>query len=134
MITGRPQKPIDWEVVDKLLLCQCKLSEIAAKFEIHSDTLERRAKEDFGMTFGIYASLKYNEGKAALRAKRFKMAMEGNTSIMLKLGELHLDEEQIKNGPNDELIATQNELMTIKAKLAILENTLNNADNQSQTR
>lgn len=93
---ARPEKPIDWDLVDQLLLYQNTGGQIAAKFGIHEETFYRRFKDKYNENFSGYAGLKYSEGKSNLLSKQFEKAFEGNTQLLLKLGEIYLEQNQIE--------------------------------------
>ncbi|GAH61840.1 unnamed protein product, partial [marine sediment metagenome] len=49
--SGRPKIKIDWEEFNKLEIMQCTIEEIASWFGCSVDTIERRVKEKYEMTF-----------------------------------------------------------------------------------
>ena len=87
---GRPKKEIDFNVVDKLCAIQCTGEEIASVVGVDYDTLQRKIKEDFGMTFTEYFELKRSSGKASLRRMQWKAAESGNTTMQIWLGKQYL--------------------------------------------
>lgn len=89
-VMGRPKKPIDFDEMDKLLNIQATLNEIAGWFDCSEDTIEKRIKDEKGMTFTDYASLKRAGGKIALRRKQFQKAMDGDTQMLIFLGKVSL--------------------------------------------
>lgn len=60
---GRPEAPINWATVDKMLKAQCSGEGIAGTLGIHPDTLYRRCKNEQGLSFTEYAAAKKAEGK-----------------------------------------------------------------------
>lgn len=93
---GRPEKPIDWEFVDKLILRQNTATEIAGHFHMHHDTFYARVQEKWGVNFTSYASTVYSKGKSTLRSRQWDKAMEGSVPLLIKLGELYLDDQKPK--------------------------------------
>ena len=93
MVAGRPEKPIDWEEVDKLIMCQCTMKEIAGTFGMHHTNFSKRCIEHFGENFTDYSTAKYAAGRKLLRVKQFAKAIDGNVQLMIKLGEIYLDQK-----------------------------------------
>ena len=83
---SRPNKSIDWSMVDKLLQAHCLGTEIAANFDMHPETFYDRVKKEFGIGFTEYSTQKKNKGKNNLRLAQFKTALGGNTSMQIWLG------------------------------------------------
>ena len=83
---SRPEKPIDWSMVDKLLQAHCIGTEIAASFDMHPQTFYDRIKKEFGTGFTEYCAQKKKKGKNNLRLAQFKNAIGGNTTIQIWLG------------------------------------------------
>jgi hypothetical protein len=87
---GRPQKAVNWLIVDYLCVRQCKLTQIANQLGISPDTLERATRREKGMKFRVYASHQRLRGFASLRVKIWEKAMAGNTKLLIRLGEQYL--------------------------------------------
>lgn len=96
---SRPEKHIDWSMVDKLLQAHCPGTEIAASFDMHADTFYRRVNEEFGVGFTEYSQQKKKKGKNNLRLAQLKNALEGNTSMQVWLGKNWLGQ---KDEPREE--------------------------------
>jgi len=90
MKTGRPKIEVDFAEVDKLCQIQCTGEEIASFFEISYDTLERRCKEQFKVSFAEYIKEKSAKGKSSLRRLQWKAAMNGNVTMLIWLGKQYL--------------------------------------------
>jgi len=91
---SRPEKPIDWDIVDELIIQQNSGAQIASRFNLYPDTFYDRVKSKWGITFTNYAGVKYSEGISLLKSKQWEKAMEGNIQMLLKLGELYADQAQ----------------------------------------
>lgn len=92
---ARPEVPINWDLVDELLLYQNSGAQIASHFGIHPDTFYRRFQDKYGENFVGYAGIKYTQGKSNLLKKQFQKAInDGNVPLLLKLGEIYLDQKQ----------------------------------------
>ena len=83
---SRPEKTIDWKLVDKLLQAHCPGTEIAASFDLHPNTFYDRVEKEFGCGFTEYSQQKKKKGKNNLRLAQLKNALEGNTSMQIWLG------------------------------------------------
>lgn len=87
---GRPTKAINWDHVDKLCTLQCTAKEIASFFDMSVDTLTRRCKDEFGLTFAEYFAQKKGSGRISLRRLQWKSAEDGNVSMLIWLGKQYL--------------------------------------------
>lgn len=90
---GRPKIELDWTQFDSLCGIQCSLVEIAAYFNCSEDTIERRVKEEHGVTFAEYFATKRGKGKVALRRKQYEVALSGNVPMMIWLGKQYLGQQ-----------------------------------------
>lgn len=97
MKTGRPKIEIDFAEVDKLCQIQCTGEEIASFFEVSYDTLERRCKEKFKVSFAEYIKEKSAKGKSSLRRLQWKAAMNGNVTMLIWLGKQYLGQADKTN-------------------------------------
>lgn len=91
---SRPEKTIDWELVDNLLRADCDGTQIAEFFTMHPDTLYRRTEERYGMGFSAYQQAKRMEGNAMLLGKQFQAAMAGDRAMMIWLGKQRLNQSE----------------------------------------
>lgn len=85
---------LNYAVVDALCGVRCTLEEIAAQCNCSPDTVQRRIKEDKGMTFLEYWKIKSSSGSIALRRKQYQLAMSGNVSMLIWLGKQHLGQKE----------------------------------------
>ena len=74
MVMGRPKIELNWKQVDSMLAYQCTLEEVAAFLDVSQDTVERRTKEEKGITFAEYSKVKRQIGLISLRRTGFEMA------------------------------------------------------------
>jgi hypothetical protein len=92
---GAPQKPIDFEVLDKLLYIQCTELEVSAVMECSVDTLNAAVKEHSGLTFSEYSQQKKGVGKVSLRRAQHRNAVEhNNTAMQIWLGKQYLGQAE----------------------------------------
>ena len=89
---GRPRKAIDWKLFDKMCYLHCTLVEIADFFECDVQTIEAIVKREQGQSFSQYVKSKRVLGKIDLRSWQFRAAKQGNSPVLLKLGECYLDQ------------------------------------------
>ena len=83
---GRPEIEIDFDLVEKMCTIQCTGEEIAAVLNVDYDTLCRRIKKKFNISFAEYFAQKSAGGRMSLRRKQFELALNGNTGMLVWLG------------------------------------------------
>lgn len=91
---ARPEIPIDWDLVDELIEQQNTAEEIAGEFNISLVRFYQRVNEKYNESFHNYKISIQSKGKGKLRRKQWEKAMDGNVPLLLKLGELYLNQEQ----------------------------------------
>lgn len=107
VVLGRPKKEIDWGIFEELCNIQCTQAEIASVLKVHHETLEIKIKENYEEPYlEVYKRFSAG-GKSSLRRKQYKVAMDGNVSMLIWLGKQFLDqkEPQISDG-NKVLVIT----------------------------
>lgn len=96
--TTRPLKPIDWEMVDDLLISGCLGTEIAPFFDMHPETFYDRVLIEKGVGFTEYSSKKKAHGEAILRDVQFKKAIglsdKGDNTLLIWLGKNRLNQRE----------------------------------------
>lgn len=92
-IIGRPKKKISYDEFEKLCKLQCTLVEIAGWFKVSEDTIERRIKEHYGMTFADIYKKHSASGKISLRRKQYEIAVKGNVTMLIWLGKQYLGQK-----------------------------------------
>lgn len=90
---SRPEKPIDWKKVDKLLMAGCFGTEIAPHFDMHVNTFYDKVKEKFNICFTEYCALKRSQGDSLLKEKQFEKALKGDNTLLIWLGKTRLDQK-----------------------------------------
>lgn len=117
---ARPEKKIDWELVDNLLRADCDGTQIAEFFCMHPNTLYRRVEEQYSMSFSDYQQAKKMEGNAMLLDKQFEVAMTGDRTMMIWLGKQRLGQkEKFDHTSNNKDIGVATPLDNIRAKLQL---------------
>lgn len=95
---GLNEREIDLDQVIYWIGMQASCQEIAASFHVSTDTLVRRIKENFGMTFAELKERCDSPAKLSLRRFQFKLA-EKNATMAIWLGKQWLgqrDNERIE--------------------------------------
>ena len=121
---GRPKKEIDFEKIDALcaVFCNCKeIVSVLKAFDVKCsyDTVERRVKEQFNMTFAEYVEQKQMAfAKPKLRKAQFDCALNGNATMLIWLGKQYLGqvEKQEINVTGDMPDEISEKINQIKAK------------------
>ena len=121
---GRPKKEIDFEKIDALcaVFCNCKeIVSVLKAFDVNCsyDTVERRVKEQFNMTFAEYVEQKQMAfAKPKLRKAQFDCALNGNATMLIWLGKQYLGqvEKQEINVTGDMPDEISEKINQIKAK------------------
>lgn len=91
----RPNKPIDWEKVDRLLMAGCPGTEIAPHFDMHCDTFYNRVQLEKKMGFTEYCQLKRCEGLANIREAQYDEAVnKRDRTMLIFLGKVRLDQKE----------------------------------------
>ncbi len=101
---GRPRIIIDWAVVDGMLALQATGEEISAHLGYSYDTLERACKKVKKEGFAEYSRKKRKVGHLSLRRQQFKVAMDGNPTLLIWLGKNYLgqaDKQEIKHSSDE---------------------------------
>lgn len=116
---SRPEKTIDWKLVDNLLMSGSPGSEIAPHFDMHPDTLYRRIEEKYGMGFTAYSQEKRSRGEGLLRHKQFEKAVKGDNTLLIWLGKNRLNQRDTQNDlpVTNETVAQFSDLMKQLGKL-----------------
>jgi hypothetical protein len=103
---SRPEIPIDWKLVDRLLIAGCSGVEIAANFAMHPKTFYERVLDKYSVNFTEYCQEKRSKGDAFLREAQYNNAIRGNTTMQVWLGKVRLGqkEPESENQANKALI------------------------------
>lgn len=80
---AQPKKEFNWDKLDALLQFKVPLKFVGEYLEVSIDTVQRRIKNEKGVTFEEYAALKLQRTAVKLQQKAIEMALAGNTSMMI---------------------------------------------------
>ncbi len=114
--------PIDWTIVDRLLMDGCTGIEVASYFGVCADTLYLRCVKDKGLTFSHYAAQKRAKGDALIKSKQMSFAINGdcgNSAMLIWLGKNRLgqrDDPITSVEFNGELAKKLDELKLVQKK------------------
>lgn len=132
---GRPEKPIDWKIVEDLCNIQCTHEEIASFCKVTKDTLYDRAVKEYGDNFSTVYKRFSEGGKSSLRRTQFRMS-EKNCAMAIWLGKQYLGQ---MDTPKDEhtdvkslmnLAALMDQLNKLQARN--IDDNSNKADTKSE--
>jgi hypothetical protein len=133
---GRPEKPIDWEVVDEALKGGCTGVEIAAWFNIHPHNFYDRVFKKYGMIFTDYAATVAPAGAMNLRMVQYKQALKGNTQLLIMLGEERLGQGVKRDVDVNSEVLIQFEEFTnmLEARQAKSDLTISETNNNAESK
>lgn len=89
---GATRVEIDWKLLERTLERFGTLEDVACVLGCSEDTIQRRVKEKYDVTFAVYSKKKRAKGRMSLRVKQFEVAMDGNVSMLIWLGKNHLEQ------------------------------------------
>lgn len=128
---GRPVKPIDWEVVDQLLLSNCSGAQIAGQFDMHPHTFYDRCVIEKGVSFTDYSISKMAKGAGILKHHQYRKALGltkvGDTQMLIHMGKHILNQRDTSEIAVNEdtaktFIAVMNQLQTARESRSIQTN------------
>jgi hypothetical protein len=99
-VMGRPRKELDerdWQYAEKLAALMCTAAEIGGVFGMSEDTLLKRIREKYDLTFTAWSEQFTAEAKIALRRAQFQSALDGNASMLQFLGRIYLGQNPTTN-------------------------------------
>ena len=80
---GRARKTLDWKVLDALVQFKVSCRFCAEHMGISEDTIQRRIKTKYKMTFEEYKKMRSENVGLKLQQKAIQMALSGNTVMMI---------------------------------------------------
>ena len=87
---GRPLIPINWELVDRMMMAGSPGTEIAGELGVCAETFYERYHMEKGSSFSLDRARRDSAGCGRLRLRQFTSALQGNTRMMDKLGDERL--------------------------------------------
>lgn len=107
---GRPKKnltPKEWDSVKYMCMIHCTGEEIAGVLQMDYDTLNRNCKDKYGYGISEYIKRNQSNGKMSLRRAQWKLAENGNASMLIWLGKQWLgqkDQQEIVMSKDDDSV------------------------------
>lgn len=89
---GRPLVEIDWALIDRILARGGKMPDCVYLTGVSASTIERRIREEMGMTFNDYRQLQLTSLRLKILDKQVEVAMEGDSAMLKHLGEQYCDQ------------------------------------------
>ena len=83
---GRKEVKFDWEKLNIILRFGGTKKDSAEIMEVSEDTIERRIKKEYDMTFTEYKTQKMAYMRMKILQKQYEVAMRGNVSMLIWLG------------------------------------------------
>lgn len=91
----RPEKPVDWERVDQMLMHGSLGTEIANVFDMHPETFYRKVQQEFKIGFTEYCAKKRSKGDYSIREAQFKKAVNKlDNTMLIWLGKQRLGQRE----------------------------------------
>lgn len=126
---GCAEKPLNWERIEERMNAGCTATEIAGIEGVSLSTFLERFQKVKGTHFSHAIQDKKESRNGSIRWKQFQQAMNGNTQLLLRLGEVYLGQGKETNlPPNDQILEnhldgnkTKGELEAVKQELAELK-------------
>lgn len=130
---GRPEKDVDWKLVDNLLMGGSLGTEIASHFDMHHDTFYRKVEEKYKMGFTAYSQQKKQKGDSLLRYKQYEKALKGDNTLLIWLGKNRLNQRDTQNDlpVTNETVAQFTDLMKQLGKLQLKEDYVDESSENS---
>jgi len=94
LLGGAPTKPIDYKQLDTLCAIHCTGEECAAILRCSYEHLNNTLKKDGHGGFLDYFKEKSSNGKASLRRRQYKLAEDGNATMLIWLGKQWLGQKE----------------------------------------
>ena len=87
-----PITDADFKNFENLCKIQCTLHEIAAFFDVDTNTIESRVRQRYGRKFSEVFRDKKKMGHVSLRRVQYEKALAGNTTMLIWLGKQYLQQ------------------------------------------
>lgn len=92
--TGRPEKPIDWNMFEQLCALQCTQDEMGGFLHVGGDTLSKRVQANYGEDYSTIYKRFSESGKCSLRRNQFVLSKK-NASMAIWLGKQWLGQKDM---------------------------------------
>lgn len=119
---ARPQKDIKWEAVLARMQAGNTAKQICQAHHLDSDTFYKRFKQEFGCSFGDYSAPERDLGHGNVAYVQYTKALQGNTAMLLRLGEEWLGQ----GAPKPPTVAANQPTIDYEHIIMALENEITN--------
>jgi AraC-like DNA-binding protein len=117
---ARPQKEINWDIVEKRMEAGNNAKTICQRFKIDTDTFYRRFKQKYGCSFGDYSAHFVQCGDDDIDYVQYMKAISGNVQMLIWLGRVRRGQKEAESEKevpkNDEINAYRHKLMLLEAE------------------
>lgn len=83
---GRPEVHFSWQTLDAVLQFGASKTDCAEFLDCSEDTIERRIKTKFNMTFTEYRLRKMGKTRVGIMKKQIDMALAGDRTMLIWVG------------------------------------------------
>lgn len=80
---GRPPKEFDWSKLDAILQYKASLEDAAEIMNCHIDTIVKKIRKDYNLTFSEYRDKKMAKVRLSLVQKAIHMAQNGDRTMLI---------------------------------------------------
>lgn len=87
------RKEFNWDQLNKICRYPLTQEDIASILDISVDTIARRIREEFDLTFAEYHNQKKSYFRKNILVKQYEVAMNGNVSMLIWLGKNYLGQK-----------------------------------------
>jgi hypothetical protein len=95
---ARPEKPIDWKQFEFLALTPNSTQQsIADALGVHRDTLSDRFKQEYGMDFSAYSTLRKQCGRTLFESQQLQKAFKGSAQMLIYLGKVWYGQKEAES-------------------------------------
>lgn len=91
---ARPEKTINWDLVEEKMQAGCSAKEIYGELHISDETFYNRFKSEYGESFSDYLDKFHSVGKGNIRHMQYTKAKEGNIPMLIWLGKTWLGQKE----------------------------------------
>ena len=110
---GRPKKPLDYDVIEKLASIMCTQEEIASYLGVCRETLQR-----YDEFCRIYKS-GLEKGRMSLRRMQYRTAENGSATMQIWLGKQYLWQKDNMDVAHSGMIESELRVLTVEQLLKL---------------
>lgn len=130
---GRPEKPIDWKLVETMIHAGCTEKSICHRFDIAPNNFIRRFRDKYGKDFIHYVQENKRVGAENILLTQYVKALKGNTQLLIMLGKERCEqgkgEDLTYKAPNEETLLLKDKLAQAEYRILQLEDAIKSQTN-----